>query len=73
MEEQNSDAGLNDGWLRSIETVVLYDHVTDYTKYNDNIDVNLFQYFTRAADSSEMRLNALSLTMSYRYGNVISL
>ena len=30
-------------------------------KYNDNIDVNLFQYFTRATGSSEMHLKKIDV------------
>jgi len=30
-------------------------------QYNDNIDVDLFKYFTRAAGSSEMRLKKIDV------------
>ena len=33
--------------------------VSDKMKYNDNIDVNNFQYFTRGGASSEMRLKII--------------
>ena len=59
--------------------------IKNNNNYNDNIDVHLFQYFTRVAGSSEMRLKKIddvivfiandgrhvAMATSYRY-DVIS-
>ena len=34
-------------------------------KYNDNIDVNNFQYFTRGGASSEMRLKIIDVDIVF--------
>ena len=40
-------------------------------QYNDNTDVDLFQYFTRAAGSSEMRLKKIDVSIVFIANDVI--